>query len=130
MTSPLDAWRFSRIVSGVHGNGEIDAMSGIFKTMAAHLESLPQGDRSVALATMAVAMSDGPEFMQTVFDADPMAPEPVVQPVAFATMADVAKDTEFINCRICPEWHGNSTRGVPHRTGFSSSWGIHRGNPP
>src|SRR5271157_3302301 len=40
------------------------------------------------------------------------------------------KDTEFINCRICPEWHGNSIRGVPHRTGFSLSWGIHRGNPP
>src|SRR5208337_3119954 len=31
----------------------------------------------------------------------------------------VTKDTEFINCRICPEWHGNSTRGVPYRTGFS-----------
>ena len=40
------------------------------------------------------------------------------------------KDMEFINCRICPEWHGNSTRGVPHRTGFSSSRGIHRGSPP
>ena len=41
-----------------------------------------------------------------------------------------AKDMEFINCRICPEWHGNSTRGIPHRTGFSSSRGIHRGSPP
>jgi hypothetical protein len=40
------------------------------------------------------------------------------------------KDTEFINCRICPEWHGNSIWGAPHRTGFSSSWGIHRGSPP
>jgi len=45
MTTLTDAWRFSRIVSGVHLNGEIDAMSGVFKAMAAHLESLPQGDR-------------------------------------------------------------------------------------
>jgi imidazolonepropionase-like amidohydrolase len=47
-----------------------------------------------------------------------------------ATGSYAPKDTEFINCRICPEWHGNSIRGVPHRTGFSLSWGIHRGNPP
>jgi len=45
-------------------------------------------------------------------------------------LAYYIKHAEFINCRICPEWHGNSMWGVPHRTGFSSSWGIHRGNPP
>src|SRR5208337_5306599 len=103
MTSPLDAWRFSRIVSGVHLNGEIDAMSGVFKAMAEHLEALPQGDRGVALSTMAIAMSDGPEFMQSVFDADPMAPEPVIQPIAFATAVEVRKTMSSIRWN-CEGW--------------------------
>jgi len=103
MTSPLDAWRFSRIVSGVHVNGEIDAMSGVFKTMATHLESLPQADRGVALSTMAVAMADGPQFMQTVFDADPLASEPVIQPLTFATAVEVSKTMSSIRWN-CEGW--------------------------
>src|SRR5208337_3968914 len=106
MTSPLDAWRFSRIVSGVHVNGEIDAMSGVFKTMATHLESLPQADRGVALSTMAVAMADGPEFMQTVFDADPLAPEPVIQPTGKRRPAHLG-DISMVNGAgrfVWPNW--------------------------
>jgi hypothetical protein len=63
-----------------------------------------------------------------------------LMPVLFDGQADPASgivpnvnaspsDTKFINCRLCPEWHGNSIRGVPHRTGFSSPRGIHRDSP-
>jgi len=52
---------------------------------------------------MAVALNDGPEFLKTVFDADPLAPEPTVQPVTFATAADIRKIMSSIRW-LCEGW--------------------------
>jgi hypothetical protein len=100
MTTPLlAAWVHSSLLSGQTLNGEIDLLSGVHKAMAAYLASIPIRDRQAAFSAMAALQPEPNELILAVADADPLAPAPSLQPVQFATVADIRSVMSSV------QWH-------------------------
>jgi hypothetical protein len=59
--------------------------------MLAHLEALPLADRQAHWQAMLAARLDSNDLIQAMAPIDPLGPQPTVQPVQFATVADIRK---------------------------------------
>jgi hypothetical protein len=90
-TPPLAAWVLRSQLSGQPLNGEVNLLSGIHKAMAVYLDTIPQQNRQTAFDAMASLQIDSGELILAVANANPLAPAPPIQPVQFATVADIRR---------------------------------------
>jgi len=89
--SPPDAWTFGRVLCGQPLNGESDTLAEPLKAMAVYLAAVPVANRQAHWQAMLAARPDRDELVKALADVDPLGPAPQVQPVRFATMADVRR---------------------------------------
>jgi AAA domain len=118
MTTPTDAWVLSRLLADQPLNGEIDLLSGVHRAMAGYLGSLPLAGRPAAVDAMLALQSDRDAIITALANADPLGPMPVVQPVAFATAADVRRIMSSIR------WHWDGWIPASRVVGLASLEGV------
>ena len=86
------AWCFSSLIANQTLNGELDAMSPPWKAIAEKLATIEPAFRAVTIDAMLGITPGGEEMLRSATrDVDPHGPAPTVQPVAFATLADIAR---------------------------------------
>jgi hypothetical protein len=109
MIRPLDAWTLARLSADMPVNGELQAVSRPFQTLAEHLAGLPLEARPIALAGfLSHPGLDRDAINRAIDDADPSGPPPHAAPGSFATLADyarIASDQRWL-------WQGWIARGV------------------
>ena len=88
---PLDAWILRRLLADLSLNGEISHMSGVPRLMADHLAVTLLQERQAAMDGMLAVQSDRNEVIMALAAVDPLGPAPQIQPVSFATVADIRK---------------------------------------
>jgi len=91
MISPPDAWAFGRVLCDQPLNGELDTLAEPFKAMAVYLAAVPVANRQAHWQAMVAARPDRDELVKALADVDPLGPAPQVQPIRFATVADVRR---------------------------------------
>ena len=93
MSDLYDAWCLTSLTADQTLNGEVDRMSPPWKGIAEYLMGVSAAERTTALYAMLAITPGGSEMLQSVINTDPMAPcpAPQSQPIAFATLADVAR---------------------------------------
>lgn len=103
MITDLDAWIFRRLLADLPLNGEIGGMTGVPRLMADHLAGIPLQGRQPAWASLLAVAHDRDEIIKAVAAVDPLGPAPQLQPVTFATAADVRKTMASIRW-LCEGW--------------------------
>jgi hypothetical protein len=76
MIRPLDAWTLRRLVTGLHVNGELQALSGPFRLLGDRLADLPVRDRQNALEGFLAGREDAAEIVLALADVDPTGSPP------------------------------------------------------
>src|SRR5262245_23267074 len=88
---PADCWILGRILADQPINGELSLLSDPFRPIVDHLLGLAPDARSAPWGGFLCGRPDGGELIKAIADIDVNAPIPPVEPVRFATIADVRR---------------------------------------
>src|SRR5271157_5319657 len=92
MIKPSDAWVFPALTSHQPLNGKMENVSACLRPMADHMNAIAgKNARKAAWDAMLAARPDRDELIKAMADVDPLGPAPQVQPIRFATVADVRR---------------------------------------
>jgi hypothetical protein len=99
---PTDAaYRLRRLLTGHALNGELETLPEPWKAMCEHLIPLTRSKYALQAAwqAMLAARPDRDELVKALADVDPLGPAPQVQPVRFATAADIRRIMSSVRWR-------------------------------
>jgi hypothetical protein len=91
MIAEFDAWTIRRLLCGHTVNGELAGLSEGLQPIGSYLESLDPADRFGPWEGYLCSRCDRADVIVALANANPLGPPPQVQPVTFATAADVRK---------------------------------------